>query len=82
MKSWATKAEMDRFTRTANSSEAVGDTWARHGRPISAPEKPMDLATADALVRHLFTEWTELEAAAARVGAPNPPCADGCGPAR
>jgi hypothetical protein len=47
---WATQAELDRFTQTANSTEAIGDD-ARHGsEKFPAPKNPMSLADADALV--------------------------------
>ena len=56
---WATRAEIDRFTQTANSAGAIGDD-ARHGsEKVPVPKNPMSLADADALITRIVTEWIE-----------------------
>jgi hypothetical protein len=54
---WATKAEVKRFRRTANSRRALGRE-ARHGhKQYSPPKKPMALDQARKLVFGIVREW-------------------------
>jgi hypothetical protein len=56
---WATQTEIDRFTRTANSVQAIGDD-ARHGdEKVPAPKNPMSLAEADALMTRILKSWID-----------------------
>ena len=65
MKTWVSKAEMDRFTQTVNSPDVIRDEWARHGhRRFSTPKQPMDRETADTLVRNVLIKWIETRNAA------------------
>ena len=54
LKRWASKNEMSRFSQTANSPDAIGDAWARHGHRNPPPATPMSWDDADALVRRLL----------------------------
>jgi hypothetical protein len=55
---WATKTDIDRFTQTAQSVEAVGDD-ARHYNPKKCPlpENPISLPEAKALIRTILEKW-------------------------
>lgn len=54
---WATQAEIDRFTRTANSAKALGDE-ARHGHDkFSAPQNPTTLGEAEELITRILKNW-------------------------
>jgi hypothetical protein len=54
---WATPAECNRFTHTANNRLALGDE-ARHGHTrFQAPSTPMTLGQARELVRRIVTGW-------------------------
>jgi hypothetical protein len=54
---WVSKGEVDRFTGTANSADAIGDA-ARHGHhKYKSPKKPMSLPDAQALIKHLVGRW-------------------------
>ena len=56
---WATQAEIDRFTQTANSVRASGDD-ARHGHEkIPAPKNPTLLAEAEALITRILKNWID-----------------------
>ncbi len=56
---WATVAEMESFTGTANHPDASGDE-ARHGAEKGRYTRPpMDLGTAVALVRRLVSQWLD-----------------------
>ncbi len=58
---WAAKAEVDRFTHTANSP-AAGD-GSRHGVQKKAPPKnPMTLEEASAIVDKILRSWIESKA--------------------
>lgn len=51
------KAELRRFTQTANSEPALKDA-ARHGHSnVPPPPQPMSLKEADGLVARLVTSW-------------------------
>lgn len=54
---WATKAEIDRFTRTAQPY--------RHGKPrkdrLTPPKIPMRLEEAGSLVMHIVENWLKLK---------------------
>lgn len=53
----ATKAELKRFTHTANSKAVTGDD-ARHGPTAEAPpKKPMSLKDARTLIRSILKGW-------------------------
>ncbi len=59
---WASRNELERFARTANSVSAAGDR-ARHGKErTSPPRKPMDLSAARELVDRLMRAWLEWKA--------------------
>jgi len=60
-KGWCDAGELKRFTRTANSKEAVG-VKARHGKWISAPCNPMSLSEAKGLIKKIITEWLQEKA--------------------
>lgn len=62
---WITKADADRFTRTANSFSALG-LAGRHGKDkdkTSPPPHPMAQAEAQALIRELAGKWLASPAA-------------------
>lgn len=53
----ATKAELSRFTHTANSQKAIGDK-ARHGpTEHQSPKIPMTLEEATTLIRSILKKW-------------------------
>jgi hypothetical protein len=53
----ATKADLNRFTHTANSKAASGDD-ARHGpSPQAPPKNPMTLEEARTLIRSILKAW-------------------------
>ena len=53
---WATKRQLARFSHTANSPEAAGDT-ARHGRErTQPPRRPMSLNDARELIRQVVRQ--------------------------
>ena len=55
---WVTKDDVNRFTQTAQSVEAVGDN-ARHYNPkkYKRPENPMSLPEAKALISTILEKW-------------------------
>jgi hypothetical protein len=54
-----TKPSTDRFTRTAQSRDAIGDE-ARHAkRKYTPPRKPMSINEAKALIGDLIQKWIE-----------------------
>jgi hypothetical protein len=56
-KGWATRAEVSRFTHTANSPTALADE-ARHGHErAQPPADPMTFEDASELVRRLLRAW-------------------------
>ena len=56
---WWSSNEKDRFKRTANSRDAIGDN-ARHGQErIPAPENTMIHSDAKGLVDNLIDNWLE-----------------------
>jgi hypothetical protein len=56
---WATKRELERFNRTANSHRILGDA-ARHGVQTSEPPaKPMTIEQARQLIDRLIRRWFE-----------------------
>jgi hypothetical protein len=55
---WTTKADVRRFTQTANSRVAIGRE-ARHGKEIAAPTRVMELTEARRLVVSLVRHWLE-----------------------
>ena len=56
---WATKRQLDRFVRTANSPEAAGDA-ARHGRKQKQPPtRPMPLNDARELILRVVRQWID-----------------------
>jgi hypothetical protein len=56
---WASRAEVDRFTHTANSVTVLGDA-ARHGHDkVRPPASPMTLQDADALIRKVVRNWLQ-----------------------
>jgi hypothetical protein len=57
---WATKADIDRLTASANHPGISGDD-ARHARMpgTPGPNRTMTINEADALVRRLVTNWIE-----------------------
>lgn len=57
MDQWATPAERELFTWTANNRAAIGDE-ARHGHTrFQSPPSPMTLGRARKLVRSIVTDW-------------------------
>jgi hypothetical protein len=56
---WATQTEIDRFTQTANSTDAIGDD-ARHGHDkVPQPKHPMTLSEADACIVRILRCWLD-----------------------
>lgn len=56
---WVSDRKLTRFTRTANTMQAIGDN-SRHGkRNQPAPPKPMTLQDAQALIRLLVKKYLE-----------------------
>jgi len=56
---WATRTEIERFRRTANSPAALGE-HARHGRETTEPPTdPMALEAARVLVEGLVRQWLD-----------------------
>jgi hypothetical protein len=56
---WASKKEVERFTHTANSPEALGDE-ARHAKKRGQPPaKPMTIGEAKQLINGLLVKWIE-----------------------
>lgn len=56
---WASKIEVTRFTRTANSVEALGDQ-ARHAKKYAeSPPKPMTIQEAKRLIKRLLEKWID-----------------------
>jgi hypothetical protein len=54
---WATRAAVERFTRTANSPSVLGEE-ARHGHEsVQPPANPMNFAEAQELVVGLVRRW-------------------------
>lgn len=54
---WVSKKEVNRFTQTANSPEALGDE-ARHAKKrVSPPPKPMTIQEAKQLMKTLLEKW-------------------------
>jgi hypothetical protein len=53
---WYSTAQRRRFTRTANSIEAVGDR-SRHGRQYDAPPVPMSPSDASWFIRGITARW-------------------------
>lgn len=54
---WASRNQLERFTRTANHQQATG-SFSRHARlPQAAPEDPMTVFEAQALVEELLRRW-------------------------
>lgn len=61
----ANKSEVDRFTQTANSVEALGDK-ARHGiKKVPLPKKPMTIQEAQYLIRSLINKWIDSKVSSA-----------------
>jgi hypothetical protein len=59
---WASGNRIERFTRTANSREAVGDE-ARHGRSVGdPPPNPMTLLEGIDFVKHIVECWIRSKA--------------------
>ena len=59
---WISKAEVTRFTQTANSAEAIGDA-ARHAKKhVPAPPKPVTIQEARQLLKGLLERWIESKA--------------------
>ena len=58
---WATKKQLERFRRTANSLKAAGAA-ARHGREhTQPPPQPMPLNDARELIRRVVRQWLDTE---------------------
>jgi hypothetical protein len=57
---WATRADIDRLTASANHPGISGDA-ARHARMrgTPGPDRAMSMSDADALVRRLAANWIE-----------------------
>lgn len=56
---WATQSEINTFTQTANSAQAVGDE-ARHGHnKIPAPRRPLTLKAARNLIARITNTWLD-----------------------
>lgn len=53
---WCTRAELKKFTQTANSPDALGVN-ARHAKAIPAPSDPMSLSSAASFIRKLMSAW-------------------------
>jgi len=54
---WASRSELDRFARTANSVAAAGDK-ARHGvERTHPPRKPMTFSHARELIDRIMKAW-------------------------
>jgi len=59
---WASRAEVERFRRTANSPVVLGED-ARHGRETTEPpSNPMSLREARDVVERLVRRWLEEKA--------------------
>lgn len=56
---WVSKKQVERFTRTANSPEAVGLENARHGKYTPSPPKPMSIQEATRLIGIILERWVE-----------------------
>lgn len=56
---WVSKKQVERFTRTANSFEAIGLDNARHGKYIPPPSKPMSVQEATRLIGIILERWVE-----------------------
>ena len=60
---WATRGQLERFRRTANSPDpkAAGDA-ARHGHSKQPPPpRPMTLNDARELIRQVVCQWLDAE---------------------
>jgi hypothetical protein len=56
---WVTKAEVRRFTRTANSRRAIGRE-ARHGHDrFDPPTKPLSLSEAHNMIVRMARQWLD-----------------------
>ena len=56
---WASRNKIERFRRTANSPDAIGDK-ARHGvQKNDPPENPMSLAEAKAFILNIVKCWLD-----------------------
>ena len=56
---WVSKAEVGRFTQTANSADALGDE-ARHAKKhVAPPSTPMTIKEARHLIKVLLQKWIE-----------------------
>jgi hypothetical protein len=56
---WASKRQLERFSRTANSYSVLGRD-ARHGRdPGDPPSNPMDFAEARRFILDIARQWLE-----------------------
>jgi len=56
---WSTKTELDRFTQTANSEQAIGDS-ARHGdQRVQPPNNPMSLVEAQLLIKKILEKYID-----------------------
>lgn len=63
---WASHADVNRFTQTAQSMEAVGDE-ARHSlRKYAPPPRPMSLREAQSLVGQILDKWLRFRGALGR----------------
>lgn len=56
---WISKNQKKRFTRTANSPEAVGLENVRHGKRFAPPPKPMSIQEATRLIGIILEHWVE-----------------------
>lgn len=54
---WWTRNELDRFTQTANSLEAVGLRSRHPGRRHAAPKKPLPANEGSWFVRRVVARW-------------------------
>lgn len=59
---WVSRKQVERFTQTANSPEAVGLENARHGKYIPSPPKPMSIQEATRFIGIILERWVEQKA--------------------
>ncbi len=59
LSTWVTKKSINRFTQTAQSSEAIGDNARHASKKFKAPANPMSVHEARALIGLLLEHWID-----------------------
>lgn len=54
---WATKKGLDRFTQTAQSRKALGDSARHAAKKYKPPPQPMTIQEAELLIRGVLRSW-------------------------